>query len=808
MNEIENLKKYFRAANYLCTTQIFLQDNYLLEEPLKPEHIKPRLLGHWGTCPGINFVYLFLNKLIRDNDADMMYVVGPGHGYPAVQANLFLENTLSEYYPNATRDVAGIEYISKQFSWPYGFPSHSSPHTPGVILEGGELGYALSTSYGAVLDNPDLIVACLVGDGEAETGPTATAWHLNKFISPKNDGAVLPILHLNGYKISGPTIMGRMSDEELQKLFEGYGYTPYFVDEEKDHEGVSDVFEQMDIVTKKCHEQIRSLQKRARDGEDVEKPNWPMIVMRTPKGWTGIKEVKGKKVEGNHYAHQVVTKNARIDKEELDALQEWLSSYKIEELFDKESGFIKEITDLVPSSDKRMGKSKHAFGGPDVYKELKLPDVHKHVEEVSKPGFVGSSSMHRIGEYLNDVMKMNDNFRFFSPDETYSNKLDKMFETTQRTFMWPLKPWDEDISRDGRVIEMLSEHSLQGLMQGYVLTGRHGLFASYEAFIQIISSMADQYAKFLKQANKISWRGTIPSFNYILTSSGWRQDHNGFSHQNPGFIDSILQRQGDFINVFFPPDGNSSLAVIEKSLESHDGINVIVAGKTLEPRWIGVDEAKEQLDDGVGIWKFASDENPDIVFSGIGDYVTKEALAAVDLLKSEAPEINIRFVNVMTLSKSGFGSGGTVMGKADFQRYFTKDKPVIFNFHGYPQTVKQYLFDYCEIPDRFKVNGYIENGSTTTPFDMQIQNETSRYHLLIQGVEMLKDNGTISTEKAQKIINKYKTKIEEHHSYIKINGVDPDEVEDWVWGGEANESADNLSASRGGNSKDDYIGTD
>lgn len=808
MNEIENLKKYFRAANYLSTAQIFLQGNYLLEEPLKPEHIKPRLLGHWGTCPGINFVYLFLNKLIKDTDSDLMYVVGPGHGYPAVQANLFLEGTLSEYYPKATLDADGIEYISRQFSWPYGFPSHSSPHTPGVILEGGELGYALSTSYGAVLDNPDLIVSCLIGDGEDETGPTATAWHLNKFISPKNDGAVLPILHLNGYKISGPTIMGRMSDEELQKLFEGYGYTPYFVDENKEHEGTKDVFEQMDIVMKKSYEQIRKLQETARSGKDVEKPNWPVIILRTPKGWTGIKEVKGKKVEGNHYSHQVVTKNARIDKEEMAALNDWLASYDFQELFDRENGFIKEITDLIPRPEKRMGKSKHAFGGPDVYKPLELPDVHKHQEEVGKPGSASSSSMRRTGEYLNDVMKMNNNFRFFSPDETYSNKLDKIFESTHRTFMWPLKEWDEDIGRDGRVIEMLSEHSLQGLMQGYVLTGRHGIFASYEAFIQIVSSMADQYAKFLKQAKEISWRGTIPSFNYILTSSGWRQDHNGFSHQNPGFIDSVLQRQGDFINVYFPPDGNSTLAVMEKSMSDHDGINVVVAGKTLEPRWINVDEAKEQLEDGVAIWKFASDENPDIVFSGIGDYVTKEALAGLELLKQELPKIKARFVNVMTLSKSGFGCGGNVMSKTDFQRYFTKDKPVIFNFHGYPQTVKQFVFDYCEDPSRFKVNGYIENGSTTTPFDMQVQNGTSRYQLVIDAVNFLKKYGSITEKQAETVINEYETKLKEHKEYIKTNGVDPDEIEDWVWGSADAHNVDNLSASRGGNAKDDYVGAD
>jgi xylulose-5-phosphate/fructose-6-phosphate phosphoketolase len=787
MNEIENLKKYFRAVNYLTTSQIFLQDNFLLEEPLKPEHIKSRLLGHWGTCPGISFVYIFLNKLIREKNANIMYVVGPGHGYPAVQSNIFLEGTLGEYYPQATLDFAGIEYISKNFSWPYGFPSHSSPHTPGVILEGGELGYSLSTSYGSVMDNPELITTCLIGDGEAETGPIATAWHCNKFINPKKDGAVLPILHLNGYKISGPTIYGRMSDEELENLFTGFGYNVHFVDTEKEHEGKEDIFEQMNIVMEKAYSEIKNIQDTARKHENAsdvsEKPKWPMIVMRTPKGWTGTEEVKGKKVERNHWSHQVVLKSARIDPVELKALEDWLRSYKFEELFDKENGFIQEILDLNPKGDKRIGKNKNAFGGPDVYKPLQLPDVHKHTEDASKPGTIGSSSMIRTGEYLNDVMKKNsDNFRLFSPDETYSNKLDKVFDTTKRVFMWPLRDWDDDLSRDGRVVEMLSEHTLQGMMQGYVLTGRHGVFASYEAFVQIVSSMADQYAKFLHQSKEISWRGTVPSFNYILTSSGWRQDHNGFSHQNPGFIDNVLQRQGDFINVYLPPDGNSTLAVMERSMNDTNGINVIVAGKTLEPRWLNVDEAKEQLDDGVGIWKFASDENPDIVFAGAGDYVTKEALAAVDLLKKEAPEIKIRFVNVMSLSASGFGCGGNVTTQQDFDRYFTTDKPVIFNFHGYPQTIKQILFDYNGSPDRFKVTGYIENGSTTTPFDMQTRNKTSRYDLLIEGVESLKEKGTMDREKADKIIKDYKQKLEDHKKYIKINGVDPDEIEDWVWG--------------------------
>ena len=768
---------YFRAANYLSAAQIFLQDNFLLEEPLEPKHIKPRLLGHWGTCPGINFVYLFLNKLVKDYDVNIMYVVGPGHGYPAVQANLFLEGTLGEYYPSATVDFSGLKYISRQFSWPYGFPSHSSPQTPGVILEGGELGYSLSTSYGAVLDNPDLVVACLVGDGEAETGPTATAWHTNKFLNPKSDGAVLPILHLNGYKISGPTIFGRMSDDELLKLFEGYGYHPILVDAEK-----GDPFVQMAKATEKAYKEISKIQNSARSGKGKEKPRWPMIILRTLKGWTGIKEVCGKKVEGNYYSHQVVTKNARFNEEERKALEDWLRSYKIEELFDKENGFIQEIKDLIPEGDKRIGKNKNAFGGPDVYKPLLLPEVSKHEEDASKPGTVGSSSMRRAGEFLNDVFKLNkDNFRFFSPDETYSNKLDKIFETTSRVFMWPLKDWDDDLKHEGKVIEMLSEHTLQGLMQGYVLTGRHGIFASYEAFVQIISSMADQYAKFIKIARKISWRGVLPSFNYILTSSGWRQDHNGFSHQNPGFIDDMLQRQGDFISVYFPPDANSTLAVLEKTMSDTEGINVIVAGKTLQPRWLTTTQAKECLEEGASIWKFASDDDPDIVFVSVGDYLTKEVLAAIDLLKKDKPNIKIRMINIMALSYSGFGSGGNILNIKDFQRMFTKDKPVIFNYHGYPQTIKQILFDYSEDPTRFKINGYIENGSTTTPFDMQVRNKTSRFDLIKDASKMLSKTGVLTKEEAKALKDKYEKKLIEHKEYIKKNSVDMAEVEDWEW---------------------------
>ncbi len=779
--QIEKIKKYFRATNYLTAIQIYLKDNYLLERELRHSDIKPRLLGHWGTCPGINFVNAHLNRWIKDFDLNVMYIVGTGHGFPAVQANLFIEGTLSKFYPKAKHNEDGVEYISKNFSWPYGFPSHSSPETPGIILEGGELGYALSTAYGSILDNPDLITVALIGDGEAETGPTATAWHLNKLIDPRINGTVLPILHLNGYKISGPTFFGRMSDEELLNLFKGYGYEPVIV--EYDEEDEDRIHEQMIQTLDESLSKIKEIKDKAKDIEIIS-PKFPMIILRTPKGWSGIKEFEGKKIEGNCLSHQVALKNAITDPDELKALARWFESYKFKELFDKNNGFVDDILDLIPEGEKRIGMNKHTFGGERVYKPLILPDIHKYSEEVPTPGTIGSSSMRRIGEYLKDVFKLNaenKNFRLMSPDETYSNKLDKIFDVTARAFVWTHLPWDRDLAVDGRVMEMLSEHSLQGLAQGYVLTGRHCVFSSYEAFVQIVASMADQYAKFLKIARDISWRGDIASLNYILTSSGWRQEHNGFSHQNPGFIDDMLQRQGCFVNVYFPADGNTSLAVMEKMLSSKKEINILVAGKTLEPRWRSVDEAKKDLKRGVAIWDFASDENPDIVFVGIGDYVTKEALVATKLLKIEIPNIKIRFVNIISLGSTGIGSNDQMLNASDFDEFFTKDKPVIFNFHGYPQTLKQILFDYYDSNQRFKVNGYIENGSTTTPFDMQVRNKTDRYHLLIDAINLLFKENVIEKSRADDIVKKYEEKLQKHKKFIIENGVDPEEIENWKW---------------------------
>lgn len=776
---VENIKKYVRAADYLSAIQIYLQDNVLLREPLKPEHIKSRLLGHWGTCPGINFIYAHLNHLIKQHDLDMLFVLGPGHGFPAIQSNLFLEGTLNRYYESVTRNEAGISDIARKFSWPYGYPSHSNPEAPGVILEGGELGYSLSTAYGAILDNPELIVACMIGDGEAETGPIAGAWHINKIIDPATNGAVLPILHVNGYKISGPTIFGRMNDEELRSLFWGYGYEPHILDTDDG----GDIHQKMMDTLETCLGQIRFTQHLAREGTQNEPPRFPMIVLRTPKGWNSIKELNGEKLEGNHLSHQVIASGAKKNPEELHALETWLRSYNFHELFDGEN-FVPEIESLVPDADHAMGNNKNTMGGGDVYTPLDLPDIREFAKEDTCTGEICSTSMHRAGEFLNKVFELNQdqkNFRLFSPDETYSNRLHKVFETTERAFMWPLESWDKDISRHGRVMEMLSEHNLQGLMQGYVLTGRHGVFASYEAFIQIVASMADQYAKFLHVARDVVWRGDIPSFNYILTSSGWRQDHNGFSHQNPGFVSDMLQRHGCFVNVYFPADENSTLAVLDHVLGSKNEINVIVAGKTPEPKWRTIEEAQDDLREGLRIWDFASDDDPHVVYAGVGDYMTKECLAAIELVKQEVPEIRVRFVNIVSLSAMGMGHTTCRVMQHDMDYYFTKDKPVIFNFHGYPQMIKQILFDYECSTARFTVHGYEESGSTTSPFDMQVRNYTDRYHLAMDGFEKAYAQGLITKDRKNELIVQYEDILEDHKKHITLHGVDPDHIEEWQW---------------------------
>lgn len=767
---IEKIKKFVRAANYISAIQIYLKDNFLLEKKLIFDHIKPRLLGHWGTCPGINFVYAHLNFFVKKTNEKLMFIVGPGHGFAAIQANLYIEGTLEKFYPKAKHDYSGLEFVAKNFSWPYGFPSHSSPITPGIVLEGGELGYSLSTAFGTILDNPDLITVCIIGDGEAETGPLAASWHLNKFVDPEKNGVVLPILHLNGYKISGPTIFGRMSILELRSYFYGCGYEPFIVEEIPGE----DIYVKMIEVLEKAYYKIKDIQNKARTGHKVVSPMWPIILLKTPKGWTGIKQLDDQKIEGNYLSHQVVVKNAKTDSTELDHLENWLKSYKFEELFHKDKGFIDDVYEILPQDDLKIGQSEKTFP-QNTLNELKLPDTLQFSENVDRPGIMGSSSMRRAGEFLNEVVKLNNanrNFRIFSPDETYSNKLDKIFESTSRAFVWPILPWDRDISSDGRVIEILSEHSLMGLLEGYVLTGRHGIFASYEAFVQIVSSMADQFIKFLKVSRKIPWRRGYPSLNIILTSSGWRQDHNGFSHQNPGFISDMLDKDDELVKVYFPPDGNTTLEVLKKMLSSRDKVNVLVAGKTLEPRWLDHKTAKKQVENEIMVWDFASDENPDFVICGIGDYMVKEGLAAIDLIKNAAPMIKIRFVNVINPK---------ILKNINFEEYFTKNKPVLFNFHGYPGVLKKILFD-IENHSRFEIRGYVENGSTTTPYDMQVRNKTSRWHILIHVLKTLKENQIIDRSLAEKIIKIYTLKLYKHKKHIIESGVDLPEIQDWKWG--------------------------
>ncbi len=775
--KLGDVEKYLRAANYLTAAQIFLQDNFMMDRDLTFDDIKPRLLGHWGSGPGVNFAYAHLSLLAKKHNQNTMFVLGPGHAFPALQANLFMEGTLSKFYPEIQQNIDGISRICREFSWPYGFPSHSNPGTPGVILEGGELGYSLATSYGAAMDNPDLMVACLIGDGEAETGPTAGAWHLNKLINPRTDGAVLPILHLNGYKISAPTIFGRMTNYELMALFTGYGYHPRIVDATEAEDPNAEMAEALEWAWQLIQE--------VRESNDKVAPRMPMLIMRTLKGWTGVKYLGSDKIEGNCLSHQVVLTEAKTDPAQLKLLNEWLHGYDFASLFNPEHGFGKFVDAVLPENPElRMGNNEHTRGGEPVYIPLNLPDSEKFAEDAQIPGTIGSSSMRRAGLYLEEVFKLNadkKNFRLMSPDETYSNKLDQIFGTVKRAWQWPIAEWDKDLSQDGRVMEMLSEHNLQGLTQGYILTGRHAIFASYEAFVQVVVSMMDQYAKFLKHARTTEWRGDIASFNYILTSSGWRQDHNGFSHQNPGFIDDVLRREGDFVNVYFPPDGNTTLAALKEMLSSKKQINVMIAGKTLEPRWLTPALARQQLEAGIMTWDFASDLDPDLVLAAAGDYPVKEAMAALDLIKQEMNDIRVRMVCISSLTSTGLGSGGIQMTRVGFEEQFTPDKPVLFNFHGYPETLKSILFNYTHHPERFDIRGYTENGSTTTPFDMHVRNKTSRYNLVQGAFTMLAHSGRVSDGEARVIIDKYQGLIDENTEYIKINGVDKPEIDAWVW---------------------------
>ena len=778
--ELALIDRYWRAANYLSVGQIYLLANPLLREPLKPEHIKPRLLGHWGTTPGLNFIYAHLNRLIRARDLDIIYMCGPGHGGPGMVANTYLEGIYSEIYPDISEDTEGMRKLFRQFSFPGGIPSHAAPETPGSIHEGGELGYALVHAYGAAFDNPDLIVACVVGDGEAETGPLAASWHSNKFLNPARDGAVLPILHLNGYKIANPTILGRASHEDLQSLFEGYGYEPFFVE---GHEP-RDMHQQMAATFDRVFDRIREIQEEARNGKAPDIcPRWPMIVLRSPKGWTGPKEVDGKKVEGFWRSHQVPVSNCRENDGHRKILEDWMRSYDPKDLFGADGRLKPELRALAPAGERRMGANPHANGGL-LRKELDVPDISAYAVEIGKRGSAMVQSTEILGHYLRDTMKRNAeaaNFRIFGPDETESNRLGSVFEVTDRVWMEDIEPYDIHLSRDGRVMEVLSEHLCQGWLEGYLLTGRHGLFSCYEAFIHIIDSMFNQHAKWLKVTRELEWRKPISSLNYLLTSHVWRQDHNGFSHQDPGFVDLVANKKADIVRIYLPPDANTLLWVGDHCLRTYDRINVIVAGKQPEPQWLSMDEAVKHCEAGIGIWHWASNEDdtilPDLVMACAGDVPTMETLAAVDLLRKAIPELKIRTVNVVDLLALQ-SSDQHPHGLTDeaFDAIFTSDKPVIFAYHGYPYLIHRLTYKRTNHRN-IHVRGFIEEGTTTTPFDMTVLNELDRFHLAIEAIERVPG----LKEKAGEALAAFRGKLAEHHAYVREHGEDMPEVRNWTW---------------------------
>ena len=775
--ELRKMQAYWRSANYLSVGQIYLYANPLLEEPLKLEHIKPRLLGHWGTTPGLNFIYVHFNRLIKKYDLNVIYVAGPGHGGPGLVANTYLEGTYSEIYPHVSPTVDGMRRLFKQFSFPGGIPSHVAPETPGSIHEGGELGYSIAHAYGAAFDNPDLLVCCVVGDGEAETGPLAASWHSNKFLNPARDGAVLPILHLNGYKIANPTVLGRQSDAQLTELFAGYGYKPYFVEghePERMHQLMAATLDT--IVT-----EIQAIQQKARAGQADSAPVWPMIILRSPKGWTGPKMVDGKPVEGTWRAHQVpVTDLSKPG--HLKILEEWMKSYQPKELFDEQGKLIPELRDLAPQGDRRMGANPHANGGI-LLKDLVMPDFRRYALQVTKPGTQVAEATRILGELLRDVMKLNAstrNFRVFGPDETSSNRLDALYEVTSKVTMEPIEPTDEHLSRDGRVMEVLSEHMCQGWLEGYLLTGRHGFFSCYEAFIHIVDSMINQHAKWLKVTRAIPWRRPIASLNYLLTSHVWRQDHNGFTHQDPGFIDHVVNKKADIVRVYLPPDANTLLSVADHCLRSRNYVNVIVAGKQPALQWLDMQSAIEHCTSGIGIWQWAStDQNtePDVVMACAGDIPTLETLAAVDLLRQHFPDIKIRVVNVidlMTIQPSTEHPHG--LPDREFDSLFTVDKPVIFAYHGYPWLIHRLTYRRRN-HDNFHVRGYKEEGTTTTPFDMTVLNDLDRFHLAGDVVDRVPRLQRVGAHFKQFLRNK----LVEHTSYICEHGDDLPEIRDWKW---------------------------
>ncbi|PYR86686.1 MAG: phosphoketolase [Acidobacteria bacterium] len=778
LEELRKMNAYWRAANYLSVGQIYLYANPLLREPLKLEHIKPRLLGHWGTTPGLNFVYVHLNRIIKMYNLNVIYICGPGHGGPGMVANTYLEGTYSEIYTAIQQNEEGMQRLFKQFSFPGGIPSHVAPETPGSIHEGGELGYALVHAYGAVFDNPDLLACCVVGDGESETGPLAASWHSNKFINPARDGAVLPILHLNGYKIANPTMLGRVSDETLTHLFTGHGYEPHFV-EGDDPEPMHQL---MVATLDNVIEKIRVIQLQARSNGSSKLPSWPMIVLRTPKGWTGPKFVDGKPVEGTWRAHQVPVTDLERKPEHVTVLEQWMKSYKPKELFDTDGKLIPELAELAPKGARRMGSNPHANGGL-LLKDLVMPDFRNYAVSVTKPGVQSAESTKVLGTFLRDVMKLNEasgNFRVFGPDETASNRLDALYEVTDKVWMERLLPTDEHLSPDGRVMEVLSEHMCQGWLEGYLLTGRHGFFSCYEGFIHIVDSMFNQHAKWLKTTRDIPWRRPISSLNYLLTSHVWRQDHNGFSHQDPGFIDFVMNKKADIIRVYLPPDANTLLSVADHCLRSRHYVNVIVAGKQPQLQWLDMDAAIAHCTTGIGVWSWASTDlstEPDVVMACAGDVPTLETLAAADLLRQHFPDIKIRMVNVMdlmTLQPSSEHPHG--LSDSEFDSMFTTDKPVMFAYHGYPWLIHRLTYrrhGHANI----HVRGYKEEGTTTTPFDMTVMNSLDRYHLAADVVDRVPKLQRTGAHFQQFVRNK----LVEHKEYVQRHGDDMAEVKQWVW---------------------------